>query len=174
MKCKLLLLLALVSFNVSAQDWPDSGLWFDPARDGEGLNITVHKGSIVAFVYTYGEYDCNPYEPPVVSPSVKGSDCDNFGQRWFFISGDKMVDGEAQGFLYLTQGVNFPHGIQNPADPFQQIVGEPYAVGIYILRRTKNDGWDMLVLPFGNALDPDDDIFSRVFTFTTQLFPATE
>ena len=143
----------------------DSGLWFDPTRDGEGLNLNIHDGRVVAFLYTYGEYDCNPVldngSPSVgpVAPVVKGNDCDIFGQRWFFISGDKLTDDEASGFLYLTEGVNFPAGIQDPENPFNQIVGEAFPVGIYILRKSAFGGWDLLVLPFGDILDEDDDLF---------------
>jgi hypothetical protein len=49
----LLLCLMLISSSSLALDSCFTGSWFDPVRDGEGINIEVNDGLVVAYFYTY-------------------------------------------------------------------------------------------------------------------------
>lgn len=173
MKYVILLITLLLSFNLTAQD---SGLFYDTSRDGEGIVLTRDGQWVNFFLFTYGAYGCDGKQLPSVSPVISLDEqmCEYNGQRWFFATDKYDKDSEeVEGFLYITQGVNYPAGVPDGADPFVNIVGDPIAIGIYILKR-HDKGWRLLVVPFGQFLEPDDELFAPIFNFTTPLMWAND
>ena len=144
-----------------------TGLIYNPALDGEGVSMFSHNGKLTFIVYTYGGLRCDGLS---VSAHAEAYNCDLNGQRYFYGS-DKFdeADQKAAGFLYLTEGLNFPDGIPDETDPFLSDVGHVIIVGLYIMQRTKEGGYRMVVVKFGDELPADDDLFSRIFDFNTNL-----
>jgi hypothetical protein len=155
-----------------ADEGASTGLFYDIEREGEGAMVLRDERLVVLYFYTYGARSCHRYLEPSVSPSdpTYRGDCSDDGQRWFFLA-DKWnnEDNESEGFLYMAEGVNYPHGDPDPTNPFSVIVGKAIPVGVYVLRPS-GDGYQMLVIRFGDALDEDDPLYGRVFNFTTPLF----
>lgn len=159
-----LLLLALAGAAFAQ----DSGLYYNPARDGEGLSLQRSGDTVVAFLFTYGGEESETPAPiaPWLSPQVPLEDPLN-GQRWFFTGAGTLVDNSyAEGILYSTGGVNYPVPLQpNP-------VAKPVAVGEYVLSRYEN-GWELLVSPLKNGpLLEDDPLFTVHFVFGVRLLKA--
>jgi hypothetical protein len=167
-KFLLTLLLLLCSFNLAAGE---TGLFYDADREGSGIMVLRDERLTVLYMYTYGARSCHHYLEPSVSPSVPyGGECGIDGQRWFFLA-DKWneADDEATGFLFMAEGDNFPQGIPDVTNPFSVIIGKAIPVGVYVLRPS-GDGYQMLVVRFGDSLDGDDPLYGRIFNFTTPLF----
>jgi hypothetical protein len=169
MKYLLSLILLALSFQALAGD---SGLYFDQSRDGEGIVLMRDKTRYVFYFFTYGADGCT--DEVDVGPKYPYS-CDLDGQRWFLSGGDEINEKTQQleGFLYITRGLDYPNGIQDPEDPFSVQVGEAETVGFYILKRS-GDGWRLFVARFGDELAPDDYIYSRVFNFEQRLLQVNE
>lgn len=162
-------LFGLYTSNAMAQSAvsfeTDGGLYYDVDRNGEGMMALTDETRIVGYFYTYGQEQCE--SEPEVSPSLEnGGECDLNGQRWFFFA-DDLVEGEAEGNLYHTKGVNYPEGQFDKSNPFGVIVGAAKVVGTYYLREA-GDGYELVVLPLSGM--PDDPLYFNVFYFTTRLF----
>ncbi len=157
------LCLAVLATVVTLAHAGDSGSYFDPDRNREGMMLERNGDSIFFILFTYGaDSDCGE---PQVSPSI--FDCDIDGQRWFFaVNKWDGVDQSVRGFLSVTQGINFPFG-------FEGEVGEAEAVGRYILAR-EGDGYLLFVQQFGNELDEDDPLFREVIDLRTRVMVATD
>jgi hypothetical protein len=94
---------------------------------------------------------------------IVDDDCDFGAQRWFFGS-DKLIGSVVRGVLYAAEGILYPHGIQDPVDPFVQNVGEAIPVGEYRMIPV-GDGWVVEVVHVkGSPLDLEDPLF-RTFEF---------
>ncbi len=168
---KLLLILLFAMVAAAPIYAADTGLFYDAERDGEGLLVMRDERLIVTYFFTYGASSCDEDYKPDVGPLLpEFYDCGNQGQRWFFTS-DKWngEDMEATGFIFMASGVDYPKGIPDVTNPFVQIVGEAIPVGVYILRPA-GDGYQMLVVPYGDRLDKDDPLYNRIYQFTTLLF----
>lgn len=157
------LLLVVLAGSAIAQD---SGLYYNPARSGEGLSLHRSGDRVVGFIFTYGgvESETPASIPPWVSPQVPLEEPLN-GQRWFLISGDTLIDDTyAEGILYSTGGINYPVKL-HPND-----IGAAVPVGEYVLSRYE-DGWELLVAPLeGGPLLEDDPLFTVHFLFGELLF----
>lgn len=157
-----LLILWLGLFSLNA--FPQTGVYYNPDRDGEGIVAFTDDERIVFYVYTYGAELCATER---VEPLVIQEVCTNNGQRWFF-GADPWNGRAATGFLFATEGVEYPKGKPDPSNPYGVIVGEPTAVGFYVIDYTEL-GYRLAVVPFG-VVDPDDEIYNRVYNFSGLLF----
>lgn len=138
-----------VLLSLATPLFAQSGIFYDPDRDGEGALVMRDKTYVAAYVFTYDD----------------GGD-----QVWYFFA-DEWNDqkNESTGFIYRAQSVNWPMGEPQPDNPFGMEVGEAVVVGIYILEPSKT-GYRMVVLPFGDELDENDPLFERVHDWTFHLF----
>lgn len=159
---KAFLIVVLMAFSLAA--WAgDSGLYFNPDRNGEGISLQRNGDTVVTYFYTYGAETCPDPDLPTVSPVPDEIVCGHDGQRWF-LAVDDIVGNVVSGLLYITEGQNYPGS---------GTVGDETPVGTYTLVRD-GDGWAMAVNRFGPALDADDYIFATIFEFTTKLLSATD
>ena len=161
----LLLLIPTVAMSET------TGLFYDSERSGEGIMVMRDERRIVTYFYTYGDSDCDKSYTPDVGPVLQEYyDCTQQGQRWFFgVDNWNEVDEEATGFLFMTAGYNYPEGIPKPTNPFGVDIGEAIAVGVYIMRPA-GDGYQMLIVPYGDTLAKDDPLYGRIYQFTDLLF----
>ena len=159
----------LFSMPLMAQD---SGLYFNPERDGEGISLT-RNGDTIQFMFWNYEPNENCYNIEIPNGGlVNEENCHE--QRYFMSSGDPLTgDNFVDGWLYNTVGLNYPQGITDPVNPFVMHVGEPHIVGLYTLER-QNNGWRLVVIQFGDVLNEDDPLYDSVYEFSTLLFPATD
>lgn len=163
---KLILLLTAVFAIGTAQ--ADSGLYYSQRDNGQGLSLARNGDTVVAFFFTYGgeEEEVLVMIPPFVSPSIILEEPLN-GMRWFFISGDTLVDDVAEGPLYAGSGINFPQRLPPNG------AGDVVAIGDYVLERC-GDGWCLTVTHFEDSqLEPEDPVFGK-HVFDTFLFPASD
>lgn len=168
-------LVALILMFVTASafsEGPDSGLYFNPERDGEGINLIRNGDVIVFYFFTYEPAsECWNISIPD-GGLVTEENCHE--QRWFLSSGDIIEDDKVvEGWLYTAVGLGYPKCLVTPDNPFDSICGEAHIVGRYIMSRF-NDGWRMIVIPFTEILDKEDALFGRVFEFTEKLLPASD
>lgn len=158
-----LLLTLLISGAVMAGD---SGLYYDPDYDGEGISLQRNDNTIVVFLYTYGGEDAEiPVEvPPFLSPQYPLEEPLN-GQRWFLTSNCELQNEETcTGVMYGTGGINYPV----PLEP--NGIGAPVVVGEFELLRV-GEGWYLVVDRVEESpLAEDDPLFERLYTFTVPLF----
>lgn len=168
MKYILAALLALMTLPAFAMD---SGLYFNPERDGEGINLIRNGDKVVFYFYTYQPHErCWNVEVPEGS-LVTDDNCNE--QRWFLSAGDKLQEDTIEGWLYIGLGTGYPKCLPNPEDPFLSVCGDAHIIGRYIMARNQN-GWRMIVVRVGEILDKEDPLFNQVFDFTTPLFMATD
>ncbi len=166
----LTLCLAILTVPATLAYAGDSGLYYDESRNGEGITLLRDGDTIVLYFFTYGSEVCGE---PVVSPSLPGENCIADGQRWFFaVDNYNEIQQSLTGSLFITVGREYPNGIFGD-NPLVSTVGESEIVGRYTLIQG-GDGWQMFVTRFGTALDEDDFLFSRVFSFTSLLFEAVD
>ena len=185
------LILALTALFFSASTYAgDSGSYYDPDRDGEGLQLSRNGDIIQFFFYSYkphydysdslddyGKYGgCYGIELPKGGLATEENCSKN---RWFYSAGDVIAkDGQqVEGWLYMGLGLDYPKGIPDVADPFKVRVGEGVLVGRYILQRTigiNGAGWALVVIRFAEVLPKDDPVFNMVFSFNTLLFEAKD
>lgn len=95
--------------------------------------------------------------------------CNLNGQRWFLLTGT-IEEGEVEGTLYITEGVEYPIGVISPDNPFEYQVGKVVPVGTYVLEEF-GDGYRMRVFQLGDdqILDDDDWVFQNIFTFDSVI-----
>jgi len=146
----------------------DSGLYFNKARNGEGISLYRNGDTVVFFLFTYGGLDQEIGVPiyPWVSPTPGITDPQVNGQRWFLSGGVPLVDDSyAEGILYQTAGINYPTRLAPNG------VGGTLPVANFLLERS-GDGWDLLVVPLkeDNPLEEDDVLFTVPWSFETLLF----
>lgn len=161
---KFLMLLLFTSTLLAG----DSGLYFDPDRNGEGISIHRTNGVLTMFFYTYGALFCDGVIEPVVSPSLPGDDCDFRGQRWFYSSDPiNEEDTIVSGTFYITSGFNYPEGLNSEVSILDE-------VGTYILVRS-GSGFLMAVdREDTTVLVVDDPIYNGFYNFSTLLLESTE
>jgi len=152
----------------------DSGLYYDQSRDGEGISLHRDADRVVFYFFTYGAEDVEIADDGDV---IFG---EGNGQRWFFGSDEFDENSmESTGFLYITEGLEYPVGVPSDTDEGDVdeedivTVGEAEAVGIYSLERL-DEGYRMVVEHFGDILEEDDFLFEHVFNFTSRLFTAND
>jgi hypothetical protein len=174
MRSKFLYLIALSAmiFMTSPANAGDSGVYYTPEVDGQGLNFTRFNNLTQFFFYTYEPHStCWNLNIPELG-LVTHDNCHE--QRYFMSSGDVMIDEDTiEGWLYITVGLDFPFGVTDPTDPFIHTVGAPLAVGQYRMERF-GDGWRLSIVRWGEVLEPDDPIFTGTIDFTTRILAATD
>jgi hypothetical protein len=154
-------ILSILLMVVAATAVAQSGVFYDVDRKGEGVTVfdwvnLHHEAMVTFYFYTYDEHN---------------------GQRWLLGSDAWDEDGTAAaGLLYQTEGVNYPLGIPSN-EPFEEdvmIVGEPYAVGEYVLRKAEDGGYLLWVsrLPEPDPrgiVEEKDYLYDRTWFFTYPL-----
>lgn len=166
LKFFLLSTLLLFSTTLFAQgNAPDSGVYFDPERSGEGISLHRSEDTVLFYFFTYGEEVCGPIEP-VPSP-VRGVNdgCDLNGQRWFFGFGDAS-DNVVSGDLFLTDGIEYPFDDRG-------FIGEESVIGEFLLVKDGH-GWVLVVSHVPGDLSPDDPVFTLFYDFSGRLFIGTD
>ena len=164
----LLITLLLLCGNLFAQD---SGTYFNPERDGEGIQLTRNGDMVQIFFYTYEYHQgCWNLNQPD-SGLVNEDNCHE--QRYFMSGGDNIANDRVEGWLYATVGLDYHIGIVDPLNPFRSRVGEAHIVGLYILER-KDAGWRMVVVQFGDLLSENDPLYTEVFEFSQVLMQPTD
>ena len=84
MRYLLTLILTLLAVPVMAFDACMTGSWYDPQRDGEGINIEVLDDTVIAYFYRPGASN----------------------QRWYLMIGDRPEGGDARLGVYQSVGVD--------------------------------------------------------------------
>ena len=145
---------------------PDSGVYFDPARSGEGISLSRDGDTILFFMFTYGEEICGPIEPEPSPPSKEPDDgCNINGQRWLFGFGD-ISSNVVSGELFLTDGVDYPFADRG-------FVGDESPVGDFLLVKDEV-GWVLVVSHVPGDLSPDDPLFTLFYDLSGRLFIARD
>lgn len=163
-----LCLSACALFTSTAAVAQDSGVYFNPEADGEGIVLIRNGDLFVTYLFTYGEDICGLPVPPVVSPEpevVEGEGCVGNGQRWF-VGADEATGDFVTGFLYVTDGIDYPAALDGK-------VATETKVGVYTLARD-GTGWALFVTRFGPALEVDDPLFSGIYELSSALLRATD
>lgn len=123
----------------------DTGVWYNPARNGDGINLITRDSTLVVYYYTYRDDvqvippSVSP-EPPIVDPIAPNS------AVWYLgLAHD--YDGEsATGILYIGEAFSYPL-VSNNA------VGEAQEVGRFTILRD-GEGWTLEVDYSWNYLVP--------------------
>lgn len=123
----------------------DTGVWYNPERNGDGINLITKDATVVLYYYTYRDDvklippSVSP-EPPVVDPIAPNT------ATWYLgLAHD--YDGEsASGILYIGEAYSYP-------EVFDNAVGEAAEVGTFTLLRD-GEGWTLKVKYSWNYLVP--------------------
>ena len=123
----------------------DTGLWYNPERTGEGINLISQDKTLVVFFYTYR--DLVTVIPPVVSPAlpVQPSVCPNT-TAWYIGQADNFDGETASGVLYGAEGIDYPRTVESYAGLIEE-------VGTFTLLRD-GDGWILEIEESANSLVP--------------------
>jgi hypothetical protein len=153
----------------------DSASYYNPERDGIGIQLTRNGNEIQFFFYLYDDWQgCPGITVPEKGLVTEGNCHEN---RWFFTDANPINDKSAkdviEGWLYMAHGVDTPECIPDPNDPFQDICGVGNIVGRFLMERS-GDGWRFIIIQFGEILDKDDSIYSTIYDMNTKLFEATD
>jgi hypothetical protein len=123
----------------------DNGLWFNPERDGEGINLITKEDVAVVFFFTY--VDQPQPIPPTVSPAPPVVELVNSNSSTWYIGQAGNYDGDsASGKLYAASGLDYPLSVADS-------VGFTEQVGSFTLVRL-DDGWLLDVTWTWNTLVP--------------------
>jgi hypothetical protein len=137
---------------------PITGLFQDPYRLGETLNVMVNGNKVHGQLLTYGAVD--------PSSSLPGNNKD----RWFFFEDNWCaINSYVSGFFFEGKGVNYPDGVENNQDPFGRVVGQQNPIGIYRLWRS-NNGYLLQVNPYGKDAIAIDPLYTGDFHMEQLIF----
>jgi hypothetical protein len=173
--CLLALMVALPAATQTRPEpepyLPDSGIYYDDARDGEGIVVIRDNEGIVFYFYTY--------HPDQGCWNSKDEDCSD--QRFFVSSKESpLKEMFVVGELYTTLGVNYPDcaeaviDVSPPAKPEDKLTcGRNILVGEFLLSR-EDFGWTLEVDQVGDFLAKDDPLYTTVYTFDVPLMFGTE
>jgi hypothetical protein len=157
---KYILALILICFtgSVFAQD---SGLFYDPERNGEGLYVLERDGILQIGFFTYIRR-CNHHlfdgEAKIIDEGFRYC---RLQQAWYVSGQHPLLGGQANGPLYV--------GNPYEGDDIDTTLAHVIDVGVFYLFKTET-GYDMIVLQTGGALHPDADIYHRTYHFSQYLF----
>jgi len=173
-----ILLLAGLAGNAQSHDVPpietadDSGIFYDPDRDGEGIVLTRNGNDIVFYFYTY--------HPNEGCWNSKAEGCND--QRWFVSGVAPLIqDSVVTGQFHITKGMDF-HPCTGPKITPEastmtimelQSCYEIILVGDFLLTRN-GDGWNLQVSQKGDFLPKNDPIYTTDYTFDTPLLKGTD
>ena len=145
---------------------PDIGLFYDEARDGEGL-IMLKRDDMIQFNFFSYIKRCNhrSFDGEGLI-EAKGYNWCRKQQAWYITGAHPLAGGQATGPLYTA----------NPHDDFDEgidtLLADVVDIGIFVLTQTPT-GYDMIVLQTGHVLHPDAEIYHRTYHFSTYLFGPT-
>jgi len=159
MKNLLIILLTSLLLLGTAQA-ADTGVWFNPERSGDGINLITRDETLVVYFYTYRDNvtilppSVSP-EPPTVDPIAPNS------AAWYLgLAND--YDGEsATGILYVGQAINYPFVTGT-------VVANAYEVGTFEIVRN-GEGWTLDISYSWNYLIPWYVSFYGVHDFPVPL-----
>ena len=142
------LLILLLSAPVFADS---AGSYYDPKRNGEGVNVFEVDG--VRTFWFYGYHDNNNTR---------------LSQLFLYASHPIDENGVSTGHLYITESLNYPECQLAQGDIRYCAYSE--SIGIYTMI-PEGDGYVMSVENLAKN-DWTDSLFSTIYTFTTPVFKA--
>jgi len=162
--------ILLSLFTLTAQAQPllpaleNSGLFINPARGGESLQV-FQSGGYIQFSFFGYIKRCNlesfSNEAFIDSPSF------NFCRPqpiWFQSTAHPMIGGQAVGNLLMA--------VANDDFPFVDLnfaLASPRSIGLFILVKTPT-GYQLDVLRTGVAISPFSHIYSTTHNFPTKIW----
>ena len=153
-------LLTIILLMLANTSWAESGHYYDPDRDGEGIFVTTDDQGRLSFgLYTY--FDAQSAVHPETSPPaplLPLTPCHNC-PIWYVGNGVYVNDASI-GAIYLSVAIDYPNVAQGS-------LNEAIDVGTYLIERT-TDGFD-LVVDCNGILHPDMYICNETFHFKTKL-----
>lgn len=162
MKYFITLCAACLLFVSTALFTAESGIFYNPDRDGEGITFFADGEQAVLFFYTY--CDDNYVIPPPVSPApppIDELECAN--QPVWFVGQASNFDGEsASGQLFLSEAVEYPFAVEDR-------VGLIEVVGNFVLERN-GAGWELTVeFVYNPFLPKEASLYAVPFNFSSPL-----
>jgi hypothetical protein len=159
---KYLLALLLIICVGSAQ--AESGFYFNPDRNGEGIILTIDKDSRLAWAFfTY--WDDKISVPPVVSPPpppppfvVITPQLQN--QQTWLIGNGVYLDNIAIGKAWISKAISYPNVVGESLD-------EKITVGNFLIEGFK--GGFYLSLDCNNLLPKSIYMCSNTYKFTRKI-----
>lgn len=153
------LLALLFSLTASAQTYL-AGVYYNPARDGEGATVFVRDGEFAMFFYSY--LDNMSVIPPTVSPYIPPAyvavECVNT-PIWYLLQGSDW-DGEAgTGEIYVGVPGNYPASVDGQ-------VATSAKIGTFFVLKDR-EGFDLTVLYENNGFIP---AYMSIYSTTYQLW----
>jgi len=144
MKNWIFAILASVLFLGTAHA-ADTGLWYDPERDGEGINVITRNSTLVFFFYTYR--DNVHLIPPSVSPDPPSLVPEEPNTPIWYMGQAEDYDGKiANGTLYTGEALDYPNAVETSLASVEE-------VGTFTLFRD-GDGWILEINYSWNYLVP--------------------
>jgi len=145
----------------------ESGIFFDPDRNGEGATIFVDDNQAVLFFYTYCDesYDI----PPAVSPLPPLVELDCANEPLWFLAQSSNFDGETgDGSIFMGEAINYPNASS------ESTVAAIDTVGTFTLIRS-GDGFEMTVDWVQNPFLPQGvNLYNSTFFFTSPLLKIND
>jgi hypothetical protein len=156
---KLLLFILLIAMSVTAVA-QDAGLFFDPDRPGEGVNILKRDNMVSFTFFSYVDRCLHRSFDDEAFIEDKAYNWCRKQQIWYISGQHPLVEGQATGPIYTA----------NPYEEYEEgELADVVDVGIFFLTKTAT-GYRMVVLQTGDVLDPDAAIFHTTFDFSQYLF----
>jgi hypothetical protein len=158
---KFLLCILLYAGLINAATADSAGVYFEPARNGEGAAIFTQDDTFAAFIYTYRDNDDSL--PPVVGPSPPrvGNRCTN-ATTWYVAQATNFDGSTASGVIYSGEAIEFPFA-------FDDSVAAVESVGTFTAAKV-GKGWDISITYSENPLvDQTDSLYSLDFQFRVPL-----
>jgi len=154
----LLALLLLFSASVMAE----SGFFYDPTRDGEGIFVTIDKNHRIAFaLFTYWDEDTSTAPKPSPTPPPTELELLLTGNAPIWYTGVGVYfENAAIGELELSVATNYP-------EVSDDSLGDTYVVGTFLIVPHKL-GFSLTV-DCNNLMPPDTFICTETYTFTDKL-----
>jgi hypothetical protein len=147
----------------------ESGIFFDPARDGEGVTVFVDHNNFTLFFYTYRDSVYNI--PPTVGPKAPTPDVDAICKdepTWYIAQASNFDGTTATGTVYFGQSFGYPEVV------VEGTVADVVAVGTFSATRS-GSGWDLIVDWESNDRIPwYAMVYRSVYTFTTPLLSISD
>jgi hypothetical protein len=107
------IIISITALFASTAQAAESGIFYDPTRDGEGVTVFIDESQFVGFFYTYRDEDHGT--PPSVSPAPPFVPTCCFNEpNWFVLQADNF-DGEVgSGVVYMGEAIEYPGSFNIP------------------------------------------------------------
>ena len=160
MKTLIVLLVTLLLSSPLYAHPQENGLFYNPDRNGEGMNIYTRDGRVQFTLYTFIRRCHNKQFEDEFFIVDEDFDWCRKQQAWFFTGAHPLTDGEASGILFIG----------NPYDDIDFFdLARFLSVGVFFLTET-DTGYILRVVCTEDALDKQADICGRTFDFNTYLY----